>query len=202
MNYTVEIKGHTLEYIDDGHIYLVDGVMVPSITQLLKRKFPDMYKFVPQGVLEKASEEGTRVHELIEEYCKGEIVEDSKEVNNFAFLKKKYGFEVLENEIPVILFDGDTPIAAGRLDMVLEMNGKLVGADIKRTYKLNKDYVALQLNMYRIAYRQCYDREWEELRAVHLREDTRRFIKLPINEEYTWEVLHELCEQGSSDSDD
>ena len=34
-----EIAGHTLEYFDDTHEYLVDGLLVPSITQILKYKF-------------------------------------------------------------------------------------------------------------------------------------------------------------------
>ncbi len=194
-DYTVEIKGHTLEYFDDGHLYLVDGCIVPSITQLLKQKFPDMYKGVPEGMLNRASEEGTRLHDAIEKLCTEGESEDMKEVENFLFLKKKYNFEVLENEVPVILFDGDKPIAAGRLDLVLEMDGKLVGADIKRTAKLNKEYVGLQLNLYRIAYRQCYGKEWKELRAVHLREDTRKFVKIPINEEYAREVIKDVLHE-------
>ena len=153
-NYEVVIKGHTLEYIDEGHIYICDGEILPSITQLLKIKFPDMYKGIPEAMLNRASEEGTRLHDAIERLCNDEEVDEIKEVDNFLFLKKKYNFEVLENEVPVILFDGDRPIAAGRLDLVLEMDGHLVGADIKRTAKLNKEYVGLQLNLYRIAYRQ------------------------------------------------
>ena len=195
MDYTVEIKGHTLEYFDDGHLYLVDGCIVPSITQLLKAKFPDMYKGVPEGMLNRASEEGTRLHDAIERLCTEGESEEMKEVENFLFLKKKYNFEVLENEVPVILFDGDKPIAAGRLDLVLKMGDKLVGADIKRTAKLNKEYVGLQLNLYRIAYRQCYGKEWKELRAVHLREDTRKFVKIPINEEYAREVIKDVLHE-------
>ena len=194
-DYTVEIKGHTLEYFDATHTYICNGEVLPSITQILKQKFPDMYKGVPEGMLNRASEEGTRLHDAIERLCNDEEVDEIKEVDNFLFLKKKYGFEVLENEVPVILFDGDTPIAAGRLDLVLEMDGKLVGADIKRTAKLNKEYVGLQLNLYRIAYRQCYGKEWEELRAVHLREDTRKFAKIPINEEYAREVIKDVLHE-------
>ena len=190
-----EIKGHTLEYFDDTHTYICDGEVLPSITQILKAKFPDMYKGIPEAMLNKASEEGTRLHDAIEKLCTEGESEDMKEVDNFLFLKKKYNFEVLENEVPVILFDGDTPIAAGRLDLVLEMDGHLVGADIKRTAKLHKEYVGLQLNLYRIAYRQCYGKEWEELRAVHLREDTRKFVKIPINEDYAREVIKDVLHE-------
>ena len=40
---TWKIKGHTLEYIDEIHQYLVDGKCVPSITQILKIKFFKKY---------------------------------------------------------------------------------------------------------------------------------------------------------------
>ena len=37
------IKGHDVEFIDDTHTYLVDGVIVPSITQILKIRFNKKY---------------------------------------------------------------------------------------------------------------------------------------------------------------
>lgn len=191
-----EIAGHSLEYFDESHQYLVDGIIVPSITQMLKFRFENKYSRVDGATLKRASERGTEVHKAIEEYCKSGKESDIKELRNFKFLQKKYNFEVLENEVPVILFDIETghPISAGRLDLVLKMDGQVGGADIKRTSTLDKDYLAYQLNLYRIAYRQCYKVEWEFLRGVHLREDTRKFVTIPINEEMTWEFIKEYKE--------
>ena len=197
MDYTVEINGHTLEYFDDEHLYLVDGVIVPSITQILKVKFGNKYAGVDKTTLKRAAEAGTAVHEAIERYCKdGEII-DLPEVKNFRFLQKQYGFEVMENETPVILFLNDEPIAAGRLDMVIKMDGKIGGADIKRTAACDKSYLAYQLNLYRIAYRQCYGVEWEFLRGIHLRQTVRKFVQLPINEDITWKLVHEYLEANN-----
>lgn len=36
------IAGHTLEYYDEDHVYICDGIVVPSITQILKVKFGNM----------------------------------------------------------------------------------------------------------------------------------------------------------------
>lgn len=36
------IAGHTLEYYDEDYVYICDGVVVPSITQILKVKFGNM----------------------------------------------------------------------------------------------------------------------------------------------------------------
>lgn len=191
MDFVKEINGYTLEFIEDSHTYLVDGVIVPSITQILKVKFGNKYNGVSQSVLNRAAEKGTEVHEAIELYCQTGMETDIPEVRNFKFLQKQYGFKVLENETPIILFLNDDPIAAGRLDMVLKMNEQIGGADIKRTSVLDKDYLAYQLNLYRIAYRQCYGVEWEFIRGLHLREDVRKFVQLPINEDMAWKLVHD-----------
>lgn len=187
---TWKINGHTLEYLNDTHTYLIDGIIVPSVTQILKAIFKNKYDFVSPAVLQRAAEKGTATHKSIEDFCKLGIDDGSTELHNFRFLQKQYKFEVVDNEVPVILCDGDEPICAGRLDMVLRMDGKLGGADIKRTALLDKDYLSYQLNIYRIAYRQSYGEEWEFLRGIHLRDDTRRFVNIPINEELTYKALN------------
>lgn len=194
MDFTVEIKGRTLEYFDDCHIYLVDGFIVPSITQILKHRFGGKYSHVNGEVLRRAASAGTEVHEAIERYCKTGEESDLVEVRNFKFLQKRFGFKVIDNEVPVILCRDGVPVSAGRLDLVLEQDGKIGGADIKRTAVLDKDYVACQLNLYRIAYEQCYGKKWEFLKAVHLRGDTRKYIDLPINDGIVWELVDEYME--------
>ena len=186
---TWEIKGHTLEYIDETHTYLVDGVIKPSITQILKLKFGKKYDNVDKSVLQRASELGTATHKAIEDYCKLGIVTDLPELRNFIFLQKTFKFEVIDNELPIILFDKDIPVACGRLDLVLN-TGQLELGDIKRTYTLDKEYLAYQLNLYRIGFQQCYGKEIKGLKGLHLREDTRKYVDIPINEELTKELLN------------
>lgn len=185
------IAGYTLEYFDDTHEYLVDGLLVPSITQILKIKFGNKYNGVSTKTLNRAAEKGTEVHEAIERFCKTGEVSDLKEVRNFNFLSDRYNFKVLNNEVPIILFKNDIPIAAGRLDLVLELDNKIGGADIKRTSTLDKEYLAYQLNLYRIGYKQCYGVEWEFLKGIHLRDDTRKFINIPINEKMVWQLIED-----------
>lgn len=190
-----EINGHVLEFFDDTHEYLVDGVLVPSITQILKYKFGSKYNGVSQKVLNRAAEKGTEVHEAIERYCKTGESSELKEVRNFKFLMNKYGFKVKDNEVPIILFIDDGPVAAGRLDLVLELDNKIGGADIKRTATLDKEYLAYQLNLYRIGYRQCYGVEWEFLKGIHLRDDTRKFLNIPINEELAMQLVNDYLKE-------
>ena len=196
---TWNIKGHTLEYIDETHTYLVDGLIVPSITQILKIKFGKKYDGVSDRVLNRAAERGTIVHSAIEKLCKNGEVSDLKEVKNFMFLQKQYKFNVIDNEVPIILFKDDEPIAAGRLDLVLNIDGVIGGGDIKRTSVLDKEYLAYQLNLYRIGYRQCYDIEWNFLKGLHLREDVRKFVNIPINEQMAWKLVEDYLRRNENE---
>ena len=191
-----EIKGHILEYFDDTHEYLIDGISVPSITQILKLKFGHKYDNVNQKMLNNASEKGTEVHKAIEDYCKLGIDTGLKELKNFKFLQKHYKFEVLDNEIPVILFVNENPVAAGRLDLVLKDNDDVLLADIKRTSVLDKEYLGYQLNLYRIAYQQCYDKKITGLKGLHLKDDIRKYINIPINEDMPLNLVKEYLKKG------
>ena len=186
-----EIGGHSLEFLDDSHQYLVDGVCVPSITQILKIKFGKKYEGIDTDTLKRASEAGTQMHQAIQDYCEKGIESDLVELRNFKFLQNQYGFNVIENEVPVILTIDSVPICAGRLDMVIMLNDQVGIADMKRTSSLDKDYIGYQLNLYRIAYRQTYGIEADFLRAIHLREDTRKFVNIPVNEPLAMDLVYE-----------
>lgn len=186
---TWDILGQCLEYFDDTHTYIYDGVILPSVTQIIKVKFGHKYDGVPAFVLQRASVKGTAVHSAIERYCKFDEDSELPELYNFKFLRDHYGFKVLGNEIPIVLFQDDKPVCAGRLDLVLEQDGKTGLADIKRTYNLDKEYLAYQLNLYRLAYQQCYDTNIEFLKGVHLREEKRQYVDIPINEEMAWNLV-------------
>jgi hypothetical protein len=174
----------------------VDGVIVKSITECLKYKFGGKYCGVDKGTLQRAADRGTDIHRAIELWCKDGTPSEHVEVRNFKFLQTQYCFEVIANEVPVIMFEGDKPIfdgenplLAGRLDLVLKMDGKLGLADIKTTATLDKEYLGYQLNLYRIAFEQCYGRKIEFLRGIHLKEDKRKFVDIPINEQLVMDYL-------------
>lgn len=196
---TVTIKGGVLEYIDETHTYLYDGVVLPSITQLLKVKFGNKYNGIPKETLERASVQGTTVHKAIEDYEQSGAESDLPELRNYKFLKKAYNFECVANEIPVVLFQDGEAVACGRLDLVLTEDDKIGLGDIKRTSTLDKNYLAYQLNLYRIAYQQCYDTPVDFLRGLHLREDTRKYVNLPINENLAYEILNQYYKENENE---
>ena len=191
-----EINGGVLEYIDETHTYIYDGIVLPSITQLLKVKFGGKYDGIPKATLERAAELGTAVHKAIEDYERQGIETDLLELRNYKFLKKAHGFDCLDNEVPVVLFHDGEAVAAGRLDLVLAEKDCMGLGDVKRTSTLDKQYIAYQLNCYRRAYMQCYGTDISFLRGVHLRNDVRKYIGIPINENLVDEILKEYMKEN------
>lgn len=206
-----EIKGHVLEYNDESHQYVCDGLMIPSITQILKNKFPMKYNGIPKNVLANAARKGTMLHNTIEEAEKSgdalhfsvppERGEIAPEFINYLMMKRQYGFECLENEVPVILPYNGQVLCAGRLDMVYKnRDGALGLADIKRTSKLDDEYLKYQLTLYAIGYQYCYDKKVEELRCIWLREDKHKYKEIPFIYDEVDELLGGIAYGVSSEN--
>lgn len=192
---TFSIKGGTLEYFDDTHTYLYDGLMLPSVTQILGVKYRNDYASVPPAVLDNASKRGTAVHKAIENFNVSGYDDGSEAVRNFKFLQKQYGFEVLDSELPLVLFKDDMPIACGRLDMTMLMDDETGIADIKTVSSLNKEKIAYQLNLYRIGLMQSYGVDAKFLKIIHLRDGIRKVIDSPVNEGMAWELIEKFLEE-------
>lgn len=194
-----QIGNDELVYYDDTHTYYCNGEKCVSVTQLLKYKFPKKYEGISEEVLKRAAERGTYIHECIEMYERfGLPSEEIEEFRNYLFLKEKFNFGVEENEVPIILKYKNLTIC-GRLDLVLTEGEQLLLADIKTTATLDKEYLALQLNLYRLAYQQCYGKNISGLRGIHLRKSVRKYVQLPINEQVTYQLLDEYIERNNNE---
>ena len=51
------------------------------------------------------------------------------------------------------------------------------------------------MNLYRIAYQQSYGKNIEFLRGLHLRNDVRKYITLPINKSLAEGILDEYLKE-------
>lgn len=190
-----EINGHCLEFDEEAHIYICDGVIIPSVSRILKSKFDD-YVFVSRSVLERASAKGTELHEAIELYETTGQESTLKEFRNYLFLKKHIGFTNISNELPVIYEENGRVLYAGTLDQIIEINGEYGINDFKRVSAPNKEKIAYQLNLYKIAYEQSYHQQIKSLSFMQLREDTRRYIPLPINEQAVKQLLKNYYQEN------
>ena len=75
------------------------------------------------------------------------------------------------------------------MDLLLDVDGEFTIADIKTTSVLNKEYLAYQLNLYRVAFEQSYKMEIGRLYGIHLREHKRKLVEIPINDLIVKEIL-------------
>ena len=193
---TWTIGNYVIEYWEDSHTYLVNGIILPSITTILKKKFGNKYQGVDERILEVASQKGTEMHQAIQDYEEDGINDlNNRELQNYIFLKKHYKWQVIASEIPVILFLDYVPVAVGRLDQIIEINGERGVNDFKKTATFDKEYVAYQTNLYKIAYEQSYHMPLSFVSGTHLREEKRKFYKLPVNEEMAMKLVKEYLEE-------
>lgn len=150
-----------LEFDKENHIYLKDGVILKSVTQILKELFPLKYDGIPENILYEKARYGTELHKFIE------IIEKKKPKRPLAYIKKyynpniyqieslkdyleikkKYNIEITDSEKMVVYKD----IYCGTLDLKGTVNDKKAIIDIKTTYDLDELYVSWQNSLYEMA---------------------------------------------------
>lgn len=163
---------NNITFLEEPHIYLVDGVITPSVSEILHYIFPDKYKGVNRKILNKKAEYGTTIHESIEMYEANiktmslkeafDVVIQAKELSyiqeaslrQYLKLKTRYNIEVLEQEM-MIQYEKKY---AGRFDMVANVNGTLSLCDIKTTAELDEEYLSYQLSYYEMAMGKKFDK--------------------------------------------
>ena len=150
-----------LEFDKENHIYLKDGVILRSVTQILKELFPLKYDGIPENILNEKAKYGTELHKFIE------IIEKKKPKRPLAYIKKyynpniyqieslkdyleikrKYNIEITDSEKMVVYKD----IYCGTLDLKGTVDNKKAIIDIKTTYDLDELYVSWQNSLYEMA---------------------------------------------------
>lgn len=148
-----------LEFIENEHLYLKNGILVKSVTQILQLIFPDKYKNVDKNILNKKAIFGTTGHEIIEhlDVNNPDIVKktissiQNKEleicIREYVRLCKTFKIEPLEHEKRVSY----KYLYAGTLDLIANVDNIESLCDIKFTAELDKEYLSWQLGMYALA---------------------------------------------------
>ena len=192
----MRIQGREVIFDEEKHAYTVDGTRAISVTQAVRKFTPNKYSAVSEKTLREASIRGTRLHNAIEVYEQdGLESEELQEFRDYRFLKSRYKWEVLESE-KMVLYCQDDLVICGRFDQLQKVGDKTVLADIKNTSTLDKEYLGLQLNLYRMALKQSYGIETDELRGIWLYKGKRKYVPIPINEEIVNEMIKEIYEKN------
>jgi hypothetical protein len=192
-NITEIINGRKVEFYSDTHDYYVDGIKVPSVTQIVASVLPSQYVDIDPGVLQRAADNGVALHREIELYETEKIYGYSQEFNNYIMLKQINKFQPIENEILIYIEIDGKPVCAGRLDMII-ISGVQAGlgiGDVKRTYNIHHEHLKLQLNLYAIGYEQCYKKEINFLKCIHLRKNQSNYIDVLVDKDYAFNKIKE-----------
>lgn len=141
----IELVKSNVVFNEENHTYFLGDKQLSGITGMIKRQlFPDKYKEVPQHILERAAERGTRVHHECQFVDTTGFEPESQEAMNYLLLRTGAGYKALANEYTVS--DGEN--FASNIDCVWEKNEKIALVDVKTTYTPDEEYLAWQLSIY------------------------------------------------------
>lgn len=147
----IKLNQSEVIFNQEEHTYTLKGKELQGITNMLSiHLFPHKYDNIDDEVLQRAAERGSFIHEQIELSDGGfEPSEQSDELCSYKAIKARNKLTTLANEYLV----SDNQNFASCIDLVLqEKDGAISLADIKTTYKLDKEYIRWQLSIYAMLF--------------------------------------------------
>jgi ATP-dependent exoDNAse (exonuclease V) beta subunit len=183
------LLGHCVQFDPIEHKYYVDGTWVPSVSQICKLENPEMYRDIDQATLSRAAAKGVGLHEEIEQYELHGVIGTSMEFDNYLRIKKRLGFKKDMSETMIIIKHENQVVCAGRFDLLAMIEQAHVLIDFKRTSEIHRKYVKLQLNLYRLGLKQCYQKDIKRLMMIRLRGYEANIIEFDVDEDNTYHVL-------------
>ena len=170
-----------------NHTYTLNGVILPSVTQVMKRLSKEYYTDINQAVIEKAGKRGTKVHQAIELYETMGVYDEQVKDYVLQYLRAKSAYKFTPIKQELMLTNG---VYCGTVDMIANMNDKLVLIDLKATSKINDILVEVQL----AGYKQLLSDngiEVEDCYVLHLTNKSAKLKKIRPNETLWKELLDE-----------
>lgn len=191
--------------LPDSRFYRRNGNYYPSVTYVLGyypkgKHFEDWLKkvgYASEYIVKKAAEEGTQIHEMVEEYLNG---------NELSFLDKNgypqynpdvwqmflrfvefwetYKPKLIETEVH--LFSDELKVA-GTCDLVCEINDELWILDVKTSNHIQPTY-ELQTAVYTQCYKECYGKDTQHQGILWLK-SAKRGPKKDKMQGKGWEVV-------------
>lgn len=160
-----------LTFDEASHIYQLDGLVIPSVTTIMKPLSDAHYGGIDRAVLDKAAERGTAVHQAIENYTQFDIVDIAHELEGYFEAFRAWG-----KDFDVKPFASETKTYhkllryAGTADMGCEERGVNTLVDFKCTSVIVPMLVGVQLEAYNRA-QESHSIKYENTVAVQLRGD-------------------------------
>ena len=170
---------------EEKHEYSIDGKIIPSVTDICSPISSDRFNSIPQQILERARNRGSLVHELCEEYLLTgdiEVEELDPEVLNYiySFVEwyKTYRPKILYTELQIFSEE-----FCGTLDLVAEIDNKILLIDYKTTSVIDKKSLSVQLCGYKKLC-EIKNIHIDECWVLQLKQDGFVFKPIKVNEKW------------------
>lgn len=181
-----------LTFDEDKHIYRLNGIIVPSVTQVMKPLSDETYRDVDSKVLRRAAGKGTAVHNAIENYLDFGIEDVDPGYSGYftAFLRwfDEYKPQVIATEYRLYhKFMG----YAGTADLICDIGGKPYVIDYKTTQRIEELLVKVQLKAYSQALGSL-GAEPKRAASLHLKKDGTFDFQTHDGGVESWQVFSSL----------
>lgn len=186
-----------LLFFDQGHKYTLDGVELPSVSELCRFISREIYGTVAQYTLDMAADRGTRVHkatEALDVYGKVEVTDDIAPYVQ-AYLNFRQEHDIKWNMVERSMANQKERYA-GTIDRYGELDGAKSLVDLKTSYTVHKRLAIAQLNLYRWMIEE-EGHAVEKQYILHLTKDGYKLVEIEKNNDVPRALLtlHRLMEK-------
>lgn len=138
-----------LTFEETSHTYRLDGLIIPSVTTLMKPLSEAYYGGIDAKVLGRAADRGTSVHSAIDLYCRFGIIDIEPELEGYfeAFKAWFKDYDVKPYATETRTYNKSL-LYAGTVDMSCSEKGVDTLADFKTTAGFSSMLCGVQLEAY------------------------------------------------------
>ena len=138
-----------LTFEEASHTYRLDGLIIPSVTTLMKPLSEAYYGGIDAKVLGRAADRGTSVHSAIDLYCRFGIIDIEPELEGYfeAFKAWFKDYDVKPYATETRTYNKSL-LYAGTVDMSCSEKGVDTLADFKTTAGFSSMLCGVQLEAY------------------------------------------------------
>jgi len=180
-----------LTFDEAGHIYRLNGLVIPSVTTLMKPLSDDFYQTVNPEVLDRAARRGTAIHNAIENYAEFGIQDIAPKYAGYfrSFLQwwelRKPEPLAMESKVyhKILRY-------AGKADLICIIGGRLTLVDYKTSAQVNTKLCAVQLEGYDRAF-ESHGVKVDDRLILHLSKNGYREVQFQRSSK-CWSVLSSL----------
>ena len=186
-----------IEFVESEHVYIWDGVIVPSVTQVVGYAVGENYSGVPAAVLAQKAAYGTRLHEWCETWLftgkDNPLMDETARTSADEFKDMVQRKNVVPKMAEKVV--GWQHKVCGRFDILAEVDGKTTLIDIKTNARFPKEYLQMQLSTYRLAIGETLGIDVEALAAIWLPKKKRaKWVDIePLNDAVVLSMVNDYA---------